>query len=175
MKKIICNRVLADASYECRRSLYNLEAKVVNHLLLSDIALGVEFSWERVSYSVTYQYPATNISYLPLPNCSGNFNPQMLQVLCTLWTTLSAITTFYAFELHFVVRVLLHHRLRFNHLPQSRYNPQLMLQYISDWSPGVTASVPFYQENKLSLYESCLLDVLHERILESCLLVSIFI
>ena len=43
-EEIICNRVLADASYECRHSLYYLEAKVVDYLLLSDFALEVEFS-----------------------------------------------------------------------------------------------------------------------------------
>ena len=49
----------------------------VNCLPLFDLVLEVEFSWERVSlfrYLYLPIYPAMNISYLPLPICSGNFN-----------------------------------------------------------------------------------------------------
>ncbi len=51
--------------------------KDVNCLPLFDLVLEVEFSWERVSlfrYCYLSIYPAMNISYLPLPICSGNFN-----------------------------------------------------------------------------------------------------
>ncbi len=73
---------------------------------------------------VTYQfYPAMNISYLPLPICSGNFNrfTSIAIKLIALQEVFNAtLHRFNTFELRFVVRVLLHHRLRFNHLPQSR-------------------------------------------------------
>ena len=144
--KLYVYRMLAEAIYKCRHLLLLFWSEVVNYLLLSWLC-----PWSRVFMRAGFvipllvSYPAMNISYLSLPNCSGNFNR---------FARHYALDN--AFELHFVVRVLLHHRLRFNHLPQSRYYLQLLLQYISDWSPGEYCECAFYRENKLILYNSCL-------------------
>ena len=102
---------------------YYLEAKVVNYLLLSDLSWCRVFMRAGFVFRYLSIYPAMNIIYLPLPNCSGNFNRYALQDTTLQALTLSTITAFNAFELRFIVRVLLHHRLRFYPLPQSRYNP----------------------------------------------------
>ena len=140
MKKIICNVYWQMPIMNVVAHYYYLEAKVVNYYCYL-ICLGVEFSWERV-FVICYLsiYPAMNIIYLPLPNCSGNFN----RFCCIINFARRYAYAFNAFELRFVVRVLLHHRPRFYPLPQSRHNLQLLLQDISDWSPGITASVPFF-------------------------------
>ena len=89
-------------------------------------------------------YPAMNIIYLPLPNCSGNFNrytrfgqrfarrfPQLPH------STLLSFASLYVCYCIIVFDSIIY--LSQDIILNCCFN-------ISDWSPGVTASVPFYQE-----------------------------
>ena len=136
--------------------------------------LKVEFSWERVSYSDTH--------------CCQFTQQRILDIYRYLFVQVTLIATlrkrFCNKTLRFVISSLSFVSLyeccciivfdSIIYLNQDSI--QLLLQYISDWSPGVTASVLFtISRNKLLLYKSCLPDVFvwaNSRVL---MLVSIFI
>ena len=157
---------------------YYLEAKVVNYLLLSDLPLKQSFHESGFCYFVItyqftqqrilviYRYLTVQVTLIALQDTSHAYA-----------STLSAITAFNAFELRFVVRVLLHHRLRFNHLPLSRQYSIAASIYIR-LITGCYCKCAFflpYQEINYYCTKAVFLTLLHERIPESWLLVSIFI
>ncbi len=63
-----------EAAKECRRLLLLFEVKMWTVYRYIDLALEVEFHESGFRYSYSLIYPAMNIIYLSLPNCSGNFN-----------------------------------------------------------------------------------------------------
>ena len=176
MQEIICNRVLANASYECRRSLLLSWSESCKLFAVIWFCPWSRVLWERVSlFRYLSIYPAMNIIYLLLPNCSGNFNRLRVNTFATRFgqrflqlphSTLLSFASLYVCCCIIVFDSIIY------------LSQDIILNCCFNIYPidhRVLLQVCLLSRNKLLLCESCLPDVLHERIPESCLLVSILI
>ena len=153
----MCNRVLANASYECRRSLLLSGSESCKIFTVIWFDLEVEFSWERVSLfrytSITQQWILVIYRYLTVQ-----------VTLIAFATRFATLSRHYAFIQHFWALLRCTCAAASSSSIQSSTSVKIVFNccfniYPIDHRVLLQVCLFTISRNKLLLYESCLLDV----------------